>query len=61
MDLKDKPINQLILELAYTKKEIDMLIIQYTYMREEAVRRYPQLDSELENLQINQNDLQLKK
>lgn len=61
MDLKDKPINQLILELAYTKKEIDMLMIQYTYMREEAVRRYPQLDSELENLQINQNDLQLKK
>lgn len=61
MELKDKPINQLILELAYTKKEIDMLMIQYTYMREEAVRRYPQLDSELENLQINQNDLQLKK
>ena len=61
MDLKDKPTNQLMLELAYMKKEIDMLMLQYTYIRTELVERHPQLDDELENLEIYQKGLNQEK
>lgn len=61
MDLKNKPINQLMLELAYMKREIDLLMMQYTSIRTEIVNQYPQLDSELESFEIYQKDLKPEK
>ena len=61
MDIKNKPINQLMLELAYMKREIDLLMMQYTSIRTEIVNQYPQLESELESFEIYQKDLKPEK
>lgn len=59
MELKDKPINELMLELAKLKQQIDLLSLKYTCIRQEIITRYPQVEKEIED--INNKDIEITK
>lgn len=50
MELKDKPINELMLDLAKLKQQIDLLSLKYICIRKEIITRYPQVENEIDNL-----------
>lgn len=40
------PTSQIIIEMANLEKDIDMAILKYEYLRQEILRRFPQLIEE---------------